>query len=84
MEESDHPALLSHREQHARVLAALHHVQAAVLDGDLAVGRHAIVDLLPKWLSLHIDTMDTALSVALRLDERRRATPRRQSETAAV
>ena len=84
MEDRNYPALLSHREQHARVLAALHHVQAAVLDGDMPIGRHAIGDLLPKWLALHVDTMDTALSLALRFNERRRAAPRRQPETAVV
>lgn len=80
MDDCDHPALLPHREQHARVLAALHHVQASVMSGDTAVGRHAVSDLLPKWLALHIDTMDTTLSVALRFDERRRSTSRLQPE----
>jgi hemerythrin len=84
MEESGHAALLSHREQHSRVLGALHHVQAAVMQGDLAVGRHAIDDLLPNWLALHIDTLDTVLSIALRFDERRRPTPRLYEAPAAV
>ncbi len=71
MEAVEHPALKCHREQHARVLGALHHVQASVMAGDLGVGRHAVGDLLPKWLSLHIETLDTVLALALRFDERR-------------
>ncbi len=72
MEAVDHPALKCHREQHARVLGALHHVHATVMAGDIGVGRHAVDDLLPKWLSLHIETLDTVLALALRFDERRK------------
>lgn len=68
MDDIDYPALKSHREQHARVLGALHHVHGRVMDGDLALGRHVVDDLLPQWLSLHIDTMDNALAVALCTD----------------
>ena len=80
MEDHGDPALLPHREQHARVLAALHHVQAAVLQGDLGTGRHATDDLLPKWLALHIETMDSALALALRFDERRQLSSRPRTE----
>lgn len=68
MDEIDYPALKSHREQHARVLGALHHVHGKVMDGDLVLGRHVVDDLLPQWLSLHIDTMDNALAMALCTD----------------
>lgn len=65
MDDIDYPALKSHREQHARVLGALCHVHGRVMDGDLVIGRHVVDDLLPGWLSLHIETMDNALAVAL-------------------
>lgn len=66
MEEIDYAGLACHREQHARVLGALHHVAARVMAGETAVGREAI-DLLPQWFVLHLSTMDTALALALEL-----------------
>lgn len=66
MEELEFPGLQSHREQHIRVLAGLHHTQARVMGGDIALGRHT-VDLLEQWLSFHIATMDQALAVAMQL-----------------
>ncbi len=65
MEALSYPALRSHREQHARALAALHHAQPQVEGGDIALGREAL-DLLPKWLLLHRSTMDLALAHAAR------------------
>lgn len=65
MDEIEYPALNSHREQHARVLGALHHVHVTVMGGDIALGRHVVDDLLPQWLSLHIETMDDVLAIAL-------------------
>lgn len=70
MDDIDYPALKSHREQHARVLGALHHVHGKIMDGDVILGRHVVNDLLPQWLSLHIDTMDNALAMALCTDAR--------------
>jgi len=66
MEEIGFPSLPSHREQHARVLCGLHHAWAAVDEGDLAQGRHALT-LLPQWLLFHQATMDMALAAALEL-----------------
>ncbi len=66
MEAIDFPALQSHREQHARVLGALHHVVPDVRQGDYASARVAI-KLLPKWFEFHLSTMDAALAVALEL-----------------
>ena len=59
-------SLANHREQHARVLSGLHHAWAAVDEGDLAQGRHALA-LLPQWLIFHQATMDLALAAALEL-----------------
>jgi len=64
MEQIDFPGLRSHREQHAKLLGGLHHAAAAIMEGDIALGRHAI-ELLPQWFVFHISTMDTALSFAL-------------------
>ena len=69
MEAIDYAAIKSHREQHARLLSALHHVQAEVLNGNLALGRRVVVDLLPKWLAVHIDTMDAVLAIVLHFEE---------------
>jgi len=66
MEKIDFPALQSHREQHARVLGALHHVIPDVMRGDFKSGRDAI-QLLPQWFLFHMSTMDTALAVAIEL-----------------
>lgn len=67
MEEIDYPELRAHREQHARVLSALHHVAPHVMNGDLALGREA-AELLPQWFLFHLASMDTALAFALDLD----------------
>jgi len=64
MEKIDFPALQSHREQHARVLSAMHHVVSGVMLGDFTSARKA-VELLPQWFLFHLSTMDTALAVAL-------------------
>ena len=65
MEALNYPALRSHREQHARALAALHHAEPQVEGGDIGLGREALA-LLPKWLLLHRSTMDLALANATR------------------
>ena len=67
MEEIDYADLQGHREQHARVLGALHHIAPHVMNGDLALGREA-VELLPQWFLYHLSTMDTALAFALDMD----------------
>lgn len=65
MEDSDFPADKSHREQHARVLSALHHVHSRVLAGDIATGRETVETLLPHWFAFHISTMDMALAATM-------------------
>jgi hemerythrin-like metal-binding protein len=60
MEAIDYPAICSHREQHARVLATLHGLEP----GDIAAARKAASLILP-WFELHLATADTALAIAL-------------------
>lgn len=61
MEQSDFPAIQCHLEQHARALRALHRLHPAVMCGDHARARVVGGELLADWLSLHIETQDTAL-----------------------
>jgi len=65
MEEIDFPGLKSHREQHARVLGALHKVHSKIMQGDLNEGRHVVRDLLPQWFALHLSTMDMTLGMSV-------------------
>ena len=67
MEAIDYPALRSHREQHARVLATLH----GLTPGDLSAGRKAASLIMP-WFELHLATADTALAIALQVAAERR------------
>jgi hemerythrin-like metal-binding protein len=62
MEAIDYPAICSHREQHARVLATLH----GLAPGDVAAGRRAASLILP-WFEVHLATADTALAIALQM-----------------
>lgn len=64
LDDADPAALKAHREQHARVLRGLHIAHGQVLDGDLALGRRIAEDLLPRWLSFHIVSMDLPLARA--------------------
>lgn len=57
MEAMDLPDVKEHREQHARVLSALHHVEV----GEPAEAREALM-LLPQWFQLHLATMDRSLA----------------------
>jgi len=66
MDALDLPVIRSHREQHARVLGALHHVYACVIDGDVGIGREAAKRLLPRWFAIHGATMDAALAAEIR------------------
>lgn len=68
MDEIDYPGLALHREQHARILGALHQVAGHVMRGDIAIGRQA-AELLPHWFMLHLSTMDTALALTLEMSD---------------
>lgn len=65
MEKIDFPALPAYREQHARVLAGLHHAHAAAIAGRSETARKAVRKLLPLWLPWHMATMDNALAIYL-------------------
>lgn len=54
-----------HREQHARMLAGLHHAEAALLRGDDGPAHNALTALV-DWLPFHIATQDRLLLRALR------------------
>lgn len=69
MEEIDFPIIKSHREQHARVLGALHHVHSRIMKGDLATGREVIEKLFPQWFIFHMSTMDVTLATALKMTD---------------
>lgn len=66
MEEINFAGIQGHREQHARVLSALHHVESDVMAGNYGSAREAIV-LLPQWPMFHLSTMDFALAAELHL-----------------
>ena len=68
MERIDFPDLHSHREQHARLLATLHHLVPNVMAGDYDLARISI-DVLPHWLLCHLVKMDAALIAALDVAE---------------
>ncbi len=63
MEGIEFPGLRPHREEHARVLSALHHVDT----GDALAARQ-VLELMVQWFPLHVMTMDAALVAALRHD----------------
>jgi len=82
MEDIEFPSLKSHREQHARVLAALHCSHSQVAQGELAVARRIVSELLPEWFIFHASTMNMALALALQLAESPDARPATVAEYA--
>jgi hemerythrin len=66
MEEIEFPVIKSHREQHARVLGALHKVHSRVLTGDVSVGRDVVNNLLPQWFLMHTSMTDRILASAMK------------------
>jgi methyl-accepting chemotaxis protein len=71
MEAIDFPGLQTHREQHAHVLSAMHHLVPKLQRGEFTEAREAIV-LLPQWFQMHVMTMDAVLATAV---DMMRATP---------
>ena len=67
MEDIDFSLAKTHREQHARALAALHHMHACMMGGELAAAREAVERLLPAWCIFHMATMDAELAAAMQL-----------------
>lgn len=53
-----------HREQHARMLAGLHHAASALDQGQPLPAQQALADLR-QWLPFHIETQDRHLLHAL-------------------
>lgn len=64
MEAIDYTGLRSHREEHARVLAALHQCERQVNAGDIGTGREAL-HLLAQWIVAHEARADYALGAAI-------------------
>lgn len=60
MEVIGFPGIKPHREQHARVLCALH----CLAPGDVNAAREAL-ELLPQWFQVHLATMDAVLAAAV-------------------
>jgi hemerythrin len=84
MEEINCPLLRSHREQHARVLGALHNVHGRVMGGNIALGREVVGQLLPQWFTFHVATMDVALAAMLAAEKTEIVTPSAEREAAYV
>lgn len=66
MESIGFPELHPHREQHARLLGALHRTAAAAENGAVGEAR-SVTALLPHWFVFHLATMDQSLAVALQM-----------------
>lgn len=60
MEGADSADIRSHREEHARVLGALHHIAP----DNHAAAREAL-ELMALWFPAHLMTQDKALAAAL-------------------
>lgn len=60
MEDIDFPGIRRHREEHAKVLSALHRVDP----GDPLAARE-VLTLMMQWFPAHVATMDAALVAAL-------------------
>jgi hemerythrin len=60
MEGIDFPGIRRHREEHAKVLSALHH-----LDPSDAAAAREVLTLMLQWFPAHVATMDAALVAAL-------------------
>ena len=77
MEQIGYPAVRAHREQHARVLSAMHHVHCSLMAGHDGMARKVVSLLLPDWMYLHMETMDAALAAYMEAGGARRQGPAR-------
>jgi len=74
MRESGFPAIVEHKDEHARVLGELD--RAGHLGGArLALARAYVREQIPAWFSLHASTMDSALAAHLNGTRVRVSTP---------
>ena len=64
MEQLDFPELHEHREHHAKLLSALHHVVPSALDGNCELARQ-VLKMLPHWFLGHLVKMDKPLIEAI-------------------
>lgn len=58
------PMMRGHMAEHARILGRLHHA-AAELERNMPMAARAVLDALPEWLSMHIESMDVTLANAM-------------------
>lgn len=65
MEAAGSTELKAHREQHAKLLKALHYLIPQMMQGDLKAGRQAL-EVLPNWMLMHMNTADVAMAQSLR------------------
>lgn len=68
MEACDLAEIKEHREQHAKLLKALHYVMPDVMQGNYAAARRA-VDVLPCWYLMHLSTADQAMAHSIHATE---------------
>jgi len=64
MEEIEFSGLQEHREHHAKLLSALHHVVPHTIGGDYVLARQ-VFRMLPQWFLGHLVKMDAPLAHAL-------------------
>lgn len=69
MEASGFPALHEHRAEHARVLRDMRALVSKVAQGQTVFARAYVKNQLPGWFELHLQTMDAALALHLKLCE---------------
>jgi hemerythrin len=65
LEEMQCPSVLTHLEEHARALSALHHLHSRIMAGGIAEGREAVRNVLPQWLACHMANIDFAMTQSL-------------------
>ena len=68
MEQLDFCDLPEHREHHAKLLSALHHVVPSALDGDYELARQ-VLKMLPHWFLGHLIKMDKPLIEAIQASQ---------------
>lgn len=61
MEACHSEELKLHREQHAKLLKALHYLMPDIMQGNYLAGRQAI-DVLPNWFFMHVSTADQSMA----------------------
>lgn len=65
MEACNSVEIKEHREQHAKLLKALHYLIPDIMQGNYAAARRAI-DVLPCWYLMHLSTSDQVMAHSIR------------------